>query len=157
MSLQSILDARNISMYRLSKISGVPKTTIVDICSGKSSIENCTAKTVHLIAIALGCTIETLLQLSGKESSAFDEKGRPKDQTYLERGLPEYLYDSIDAMKKSWAILDKGERNNTYDLDYCELQSDINRAEVDEEITPEQAWHLREKYLRINRDKDENR
>ena len=61
MSLQKILDTRNISMYRLSKMSGVPKTTIIDICSGKSSLENCTAKTVYQIALALDCTVESLL------------------------------------------------------------------------------------------------
>ena len=61
MSLQKRLDAQNISMYRLSQISGVPKTTIIDICSGKSSIENCTARTVYRIAAALNCSVESLL------------------------------------------------------------------------------------------------
>ena len=27
-----------MTMYRLSKVSGVAKTTVIDICSGKSSI-----------------------------------------------------------------------------------------------------------------------
>lgn len=62
MSLQTLLDARGISMYRLSKISGVSKTVIIDICSGKSALENCTAKTVYRIALALGCTVEELLK-----------------------------------------------------------------------------------------------
>lgn len=61
MSLQKILDSRGISMYRLAQLSGVPKTTIIDICSGKSSIENCTAKTVYRIAQALDCSVESLL------------------------------------------------------------------------------------------------
>lgn len=61
MKLQKLLDARNISKYRLSQMSGVPKTTINDICSGKSSIENCNVKTVYLIAVALGCSMEELL------------------------------------------------------------------------------------------------
>ena len=62
MSLQALLDARGISKYRLSKISGVSKTVIMDICSGKSALENCTAKTVYQIAIALDCTVEGLLK-----------------------------------------------------------------------------------------------
>lgn len=61
MSLQTLLDSRGISMYRLSKLSGVSKTVIIDICSGKSSIENCTARTVYQIALALDCTVESLL------------------------------------------------------------------------------------------------
>ena len=61
MLLQTLLDARGISMYRLSKMSGVSKTVIIDICSGKSALENCTVKTVYAIAKALGCTVEELL------------------------------------------------------------------------------------------------
>lgn len=61
MNLQELLDTRNISRYRLSKLSGVPNSTIKDICSGKSSLENCTAKTVYNIAVALGYTVEFLL------------------------------------------------------------------------------------------------
>lgn len=61
MSLQALLDARGISKYRLAKMSGVSKTVIMDICSGKSLLENCTAKTVYQIASALDCTVEELL------------------------------------------------------------------------------------------------
>ena len=63
MYLQTILDQKNITRYYLSKISGVPKTTIIDICSGKSSLDRCTAKTVYQIAKALGCTMEDLMML----------------------------------------------------------------------------------------------
>ena len=61
MSLQALLDSRGISKYRLSKMSGVSKTVIIDICSGRSSLENCTAKTVYRIAVSLGCSVEFLL------------------------------------------------------------------------------------------------
>ena len=61
MALQQLLAERDISMYRLSQVSGVPKTTIIDICSGKSSLENCSAKTVYRIALALDSTVEALL------------------------------------------------------------------------------------------------
>lgn len=61
MSLQTLLDARGISMYRLSKMSGISKTVIVDICSGKSALENCTAKTVYSIAKVLDYSVEDLL------------------------------------------------------------------------------------------------
>lgn len=62
MSLQALLDMRNISMYRLSKMSGVSKTVIIDICSGKSAIENCTAKTVYSISRALGLSVEDMMK-----------------------------------------------------------------------------------------------
>ena len=69
MALQTLLETHNISMYRLSKVSGVPKTTIIDICSGKSSLENCSAKTVYRIALALGSTVEALLLMNTPNNS----------------------------------------------------------------------------------------
>lgn len=64
LDLQKLLDERKMSKYKFSQISGVPKTTILDICSGRSSLENCNAKTVYQIAIALGCSVESLLSAS---------------------------------------------------------------------------------------------
>ena len=52
-------------------------------------------------------------------------------------------------MKKTWKILDSGTRTNTWDLYWCELNADINSAEVDELITHEQADYLRRVYLRM--------
>lgn len=73
MALQTLLNERRISMYRLSKMSGVPKTTIIDICSGRSSLENCSAKTVYRIAVALDSSVEALISQSLVEMSR-DEK-----------------------------------------------------------------------------------
>ena len=62
MNLRSMLNERNMTMYKLAQLSGIPKTTIVDICSGKTLIENCSAKTVLKIAKTLECTMEELLK-----------------------------------------------------------------------------------------------
>lgn len=77
--------------------------------------------------------------------------GLPVDKSYLECGLPRYLQESLEIMKETWAKLDRGEKYYRWDGDYCSLQTDINCAEVDGEISSEQAWYLREKYLRIER------
>ena len=149
MNLQTMLDDRNMTMYRLSKLSGVPKTTVIDICSGKSSIDGCNAKTVLLLSKALGCTMEDLMKI---ESADYDrETGLPKDSNYLEKGLPPFLQESVDRMKTSWDKLDNCLEDIHWDIYWCELNADINSAEVEQEITPEQAWYLREKYLRMER------
>lgn len=147
MDLQTYLEQKKISKYHLSKISGVPKTTITDICAGRSDIERCTAKTVMQLAKALECTMEEIMEMA----SPFDVSGLPKDKSYLECGLPAFLQESLEAMKKAWNLLDNGEKYLRWDCDYCNLQSDINIAEVDSLISTEQAWYLREKYLRIER------
>lgn len=150
MTLQSLLDNKNITKYHLSKISGVPKTTIIDMCSGKSSIEKCSAKTIWQIAKALDCPMEEIMLLDTQDS--YDkESGLPTDKSYLECGLPPYLQTSLDRMIQSWQIIDSGGSDNYWDLYWCELNADINSAEIEQEITADQAWYLREKYLRMKR------
>lgn len=148
MDLQTLLDQRQITKYHLSKVSGVPKTTIMDICAGRSEIERCSAKTVQQLAKALDCTMEDIMELSSPYDNA---TGLPKDKSYLERGLPPFLMESIAAMKDAWKKLDGGEAYLRWDCDYYNLQTDINNAEVNQIINPEQAWYLREKYLRLER------
>jgi len=147
MNLQTYLYQRNMTKYHLSKISGVPKTTIIDICAGRSSIEKCSAKTVYQLAKALECTMEDIMAMA----SADDETGLPQDKSYLECGLPAFLQESLQAMIEAWRKVDSGEKYLRWDCDYCNLQSDINSAEVNQMISTEQAWYLREKYLRIER------
>lgn len=53
--------------------------------------------------------------------------------------------------KAAWKKVDIGEKYLRIDCDYCNLQSDINSAEVNGIISSNQAWYLREKYLRIER------
>jgi len=85
--------------------------------------------------------------------SDYDLKtGLPKDKGYLECGLPDFLRQSIHIMEEAWEKLDNGVEYLHWDGDYCSLQTDINNAEVNQIISPEQAWYLREKYLRMERE-----
>lgn len=134
MSLQELLDQKKISKYRLSKITGIPKTTILDICAGRSDIAKCSARTVQLLARGLDCTMEDIMDLN---------------DDYLEVGIPAILQESIGKMKEAWYKLDHDIPYLHWDGDYCELQSEINNAEVNGAISSKQAWHLRRKYLRM--------
>ena len=85
-------------------------------------------------------------------AAEYDRKtGLPVARTYLECGLPKYLQESLIQMKEAWQRIDNGEDYLHWDCDFCNLQSDINSAEVEGMISSEQAWHLREKYLRMTR------
>ena len=44
MLLTDLLKQNGMTKYSLSKSSGVPYTTLNDICRGKTSLEKCTAK-----------------------------------------------------------------------------------------------------------------
>ncbi len=149
MNMQTLLNEKGMTMYSLSKASGVPKTTVIDICSGKSDIGACNARTVQRLSAALGCTMEELMRI---DASAYQrDNGLPKSELRYEKGLPAYLQKSIDAMTASWKRRDAGETDLHWDLNWCDLNADINAAETDQEISSEQAWYLRKKYLRMER------
>ena len=62
MIINELLQKENMSRYRLSKESGVAMTTITDICSGRASLEKCTAGTLYKIAKVLGVTVDSILE-----------------------------------------------------------------------------------------------
>ncbi len=82
----------------------------------------------------------------------FAERYKYIDEDLLNKIMPPVLKRSIENMEKAWARLDAGENYTLWDCDWCELNADINDAEVSCCITPEQAWFLREKYLRMERE-----
>ena len=61
MSINELLIQKNITKYRLCKESGVPQATISDICSGKISIEKCSAETIFRLAKVLNVSMESLI------------------------------------------------------------------------------------------------
>lgn len=62
MTINELLEQKNMTKYRLSKSSGVPQTTIIDICSGKARIEKCSADTLYKLAKTLEVPMETLIE-----------------------------------------------------------------------------------------------
>lgn len=138
-TIQEILERKKISRYRLSKISGVPWATLADICSGKTSLEKCSALTLQKLAKALDMPMEELI-LAKAEPKAVG--GRPEKQTYLEKNLPL-------SIQKAIADFVKGEKENVLHLDclWGELYGAINASQWDGSITLEQADYLRHKYL----------
>ena len=145
------LSNENITKYHLSQISGIPKTTVIDICSGKSSLQKCSARTVQQLAKALGCTMEYIMSLDTIDTGYDRKTGLPKNKKYLECNLPPYLQSSLENMIASWKIIDSGKKDYHWDMYWSELNADINSAEVEQEISAEQAWYLHEKYLRMKR------
>lgn len=93
-----------------------------------------------------------IAELDGGEYNA--DTGMPTDETHFECGLPKLLSESLERMKKSWEIVDSGKQDIHRDICLCELNADINSAEVENLISSEQAWYLRRKYLRMERQDD---
>lgn len=71
MIINELLQEENMSRYRLSKESGVPMTTITDICTGKAELDKCAAGTLYKIAKVFGVTIDSLLENNERKNADY--------------------------------------------------------------------------------------
>lgn len=60
--LRDFMEQKRITKYRLSKNSGLPYTTVNDICEGRAQIEKCSAETIYKLAKALDVSMEALIE-----------------------------------------------------------------------------------------------
>ena len=60
--INDLMENKKITKYRLAKNSGVPYTTISDICSGKAQIEKGSAETIYRIAKELDVSMESIIE-----------------------------------------------------------------------------------------------
>ena len=127
MTFLDLLSEKRTTVYSLSRDSGVPKTTLTDIASGKADIFECSGKTLLAISKCLNVSIEFLLSLEREEAKAL---------------LPSFLLDSIRDYRKAV-------RKNSLMTDCYsdQLNSSINVAEVENLISKELADRLRARYF----------
>ena len=53
MGLQDILNEKNLTKYKLAKLSHIPYATLNDLCSNKTKIAKCSSETLYKLAKAL--------------------------------------------------------------------------------------------------------
>ncbi len=128
MTFLDLLAEQKTTVYSLSINSGVPKTTLTDIASGKADILECSGKTLLAISKSLHISIEELLSLEREEAKTL---------------LPGFLWDSISEYRKA---IRKG--STLIDCYSDQLNSSINVAEVEHLISKEQANRLRARYFK---------
>ena len=127
MTFLDLLSEKKTTVYSLSIDSGIPRTTLSDIASGKTDILKCSGKTLLAISKSLNVSIEDLLSLEREEAKTL---------------LPGFLLDSIKEYRK--AIRKDSLRIDCYS---DQLNSNINIAEVENLISKEQANRLRTRYF----------
>ena len=64
MTFEEFLLKEKMSKYKLAKLSGVPYSTLSDICSKKSAIKKCSVETVMKISEVFGMTVEELVAVT---------------------------------------------------------------------------------------------
>ena len=72
MMIEELLKKRNMTKYRLSKLSDVPYSTLNDLCSVKTRLEKCSAETVYRLAKELHVSMEELLAPCFEKRCSFE-------------------------------------------------------------------------------------
>lgn len=70
--IQTMMQQRGMSQYRLSKTSGIPYATINDICNGRTQLEKCSAETVYRLSQALDVSMEILIEPYMQKRTSFE-------------------------------------------------------------------------------------
>lgn len=131
MEFNELLINKNLTIYKLSKISNIAKSTLFDIASGKSNIYDCTGRTLLKLSKALNITIEELLNLEYEEYNPF-----------YEENVPDFLKYDLNLVKKG-----RKTKDLLLDCYLDETNSSINVCEIENLISKEQANYLRKKFL----------
>ena len=133
-----------MTKYRLAKSSGVPQATVTDICSGKAKLENCSAGTVYKLALALGTTVEALIE-TRPDFEIFKSTVCHRTK---ELGDIKFLFNAIQSdevrrlYNKHWhleslyllAMVDYLSRENNIPL--CTKYNDLRNARFRETVYP---------------------
>lgn len=153
MYLNDILNQRNMSRYMLSKRSGVPQSTVSEICSGKAKIEKCSADTLYKISKALNVTMESLIE---KEMEAQNAPQRASFEVFKsnvchllkDKGDIDFVLDTLTSdevrslYNREWyaecfyllAMVDYISRENGIPL--CTGYNDIRKCKLQDTVFP---------------------
>ena len=160
MTLNELLEQKNITKYRLWKESGVPQATISDICTGKTRIEKCSAETIYRITKVLDVPMESLIAPAVRIMDV--ERGRPSFEIFKsnichrvkDMGDIPFVIDLLQSnqirklYEKKWypealyllAMLDYLSRENNIPI--CKNYNDIRASKLKQRIYPSSVMIL---------------
>ena len=143
------LEKKQMTKYKLSKLSGVPQTTINDICTGKVDLEKCSAGTLYRIAKVLGVSIEEILESAVSEHRASFETFKSNTCHYVKNmGDVDFMIHVLESdeirtlYERKWypealyllAMLDYLSRENNIPL--CTKYDDIRTRRLAKPVYP---------------------
>ena len=155
MIIDDILKDAKMSRYKLSKVTGVPQTTISDICSGRTKMEKCSAGTLYKLAKALNVSVDALLE-ADEQNSTLKVDYRVSFETFKsntchqvkDKGDLDFIIETLETnrirelYRKKWyaeslyllGMVDYLSRVN--DLPVCTNYNDIRSKKLEQEVYP---------------------
>lgn len=139
MDINSMRKDKKMSIYRLSKISGVPYATVNDICNVKTSLTKCSGETIYRLAQTLEVSMEDLLAPYLVKRADFENFKSAVCHRLKEKSDINFIIDVLESNEirtyydRKWypeclyllAMLDYVSRENNVPLcsDYDDLRS----------------------------------
>ena len=174
MNLYQKMENMEYTGYSLSKKSGVSYTTIKDVINGKRKIENLPGKTILLLAKALNCTMEDVMNMeinNNVSSTSFLTKSEyytkllknKKNVILAKESALEYYHLSNDSFSDKAYVYSCGKLDGPYineevenfnDIEYevingtmvTSLSQTINDIVEDEDIDLQPLYEALNKY-----------
>lgn len=146
--INELISRKNITIYRLAKESGIPYTTINDICSGRAQLEKCSAETIYRISKVLGVSMESLVEPHLEKRIDFELYKSNVCHRLKELGDIEFIVEVLEQdnisklYKKKWfaealyllAMLDYISRINNIPL--CTRYDNIRKTKLKTVLFP---------------------
>jgi DNA-binding Xre family transcriptional regulator len=148
MNINDMLEQKNMSKYQLSKKSGVPYTTVHDICNGKVPIPNCSTATIFKISKALDISMDLLVADAMEQRPNFETFKGNVCHMVKEMGDLDFLVFIVQSndirrfFEKRWypeslyllAMVDYLCRENNLPL--CSAYDDLRHARLNTPLYP---------------------
>ena len=148
MTIKDALNDRQMSIYRLAKLSGIAYATVNDICNGKRRLEKCSAGTIYRLAKALNISMEELLAPCMTKRPSFENFKSTICHRVKDMGDLSFIIDTLERKdirtyyEWKWypeclyllAMLDYISRIN--DVPLCHDYEDIRRCKLEKPIYP---------------------
>ena len=146
--INKLISERNLSLYKISKLSGIPYTTVNDICRGRTRLEKCSAETVYKLAKVLAVTMEELLEPYVRPRCSFELFKSNVCHHLKEIGDTDFIIETLENdeirmyFRLSWyrecfyllGMLDYVSNEN--DVPICCLYDDIRSCRLEEPLYP---------------------
>ena len=148
MDINTILRDKKMSVYRLSKESGIPYATVNDICNGKTRLERCSAETIYRLARTLDLSMEDILAPYMQKRADFDNYKSVVCHRLKSMGDIDFILDILESQEirmnyeRKWypecfyllAMLDYISRIN--DIPLCKDYDDLRSMKLEKTIYP---------------------
>lgn len=95
MYINEILLKRNLSKYQLAKKTGIPYSTVCDVCNGVATISQCSVETIYKITKELQISVEHLLMRDSVTRCDFELFKSNVCHHLKDKGDIDFVYETL--------------------------------------------------------------